>query len=125
MIAPAAVVPTSVKAAVPCLMKLPTPVIEPWKLARELFCSSVMSPRPSSTLAESLPDRLRTSWLVSPKESLVSRAEPESSVTEEALMKVLFRPPVKERSTPSLTTMLPKKASWPLMTLTSPGSRPG
>ena len=103
-------VPARVKLAEPCLMRLPTPVIEPLYV-RTAFCSSVMSPRPSSTLAESLPARLRMSWFVSPKESLVSRLEAESRVIEAALMKVLFRPPVKERSTPSLTRMLPKNWS--------------
>ena len=65
------------------------------------------------------------SWFVSPKRSTVSRAEPESSVTAVALTNVLFRPPVKERSTPSLTRMLPRNWSCALMTLSSPGSRPG
>ena len=122
--APPGVVPASVKLAEPCLIKLPTPVMEPWKLALELFCSSVMSPRPSSTRESRSPLRLRMSWFVSPNLSTVSRVLPESSLMELALANVLFAPPENERLTPSLTTMLPKKLACTLMIFTWPTSFP-
>ena len=59
------------------------------------------------------PDKLRTIWLVSPKEKSVARAgwpsSVEFNVNEAALIKVLFELPEKVRPTPSATTMLPKK----------------